>query len=76
MQHGVYKMKSDADLRMASTGAVRKQLHEGLSDFDPRKFLADAEHLQGTPCGIRSVREHLKNPCYQFGKDVDSLCQR
>ncbi|MDX8390102.1 MAG: class II fructose-bisphosphate aldolase [Mariprofundaceae bacterium] len=39
IKHGVRKVNIDTDLRMASTGAVRKFLHENKSNFDPRKFL-------------------------------------
>ncbi len=40
IKHGVRKVNIDTDLRMASTGAIRKHLHENRSNFDPRKFLA------------------------------------
>ena len=36
---GVRKVNIDTDLRLASTGAVRKFLAENKSEFDPRKFL-------------------------------------
>jgi len=39
IKHGVRKVNIDTDLRMASTGAVRKFLEENKSNFDPRKFL-------------------------------------
>jgi fructose-bisphosphate aldolase class II len=39
IKHGVRKVNIDTDLRMASTGAVRKFLAENKSNFDPRKFL-------------------------------------
>ncbi len=39
IKHGVRKVNIDTDLRMASTGAVRKHLAENKSNFDPRKFL-------------------------------------
>ncbi len=42
IKHGVRKVNIDTDLRMASTGAVRKHLEENKSNFDPRKFLAEA----------------------------------
>ncbi len=42
IKHGVRKVNIDTDLRMASTGAVRKHLAENKSNFDPRKFLAAA----------------------------------
>jgi len=39
IKHGVRKVNIDTDLRLASTGAVRKFLGENKSEFDPRKFL-------------------------------------
>jgi len=42
IKHGVRKVNIDTDLRMASTGAIRKHLAENKSNFDPRKFLQAA----------------------------------
>lgn len=42
IKSGVRKVNIDTDLRMASTGSVRKHLHDNPSNFDPRKFLAEA----------------------------------
>lgn len=39
IKNGVRKVNIDTDLRLASTGAVRKFLAENKSEFDPRKFL-------------------------------------
>jgi fructose-bisphosphate aldolase class II len=39
IRNGVRKVNIDTDLRLASTGAVRRFLAENKSDFDPRKFL-------------------------------------
>ncbi|MDA1372916.1 MAG: fructose-bisphosphate aldolase class II [Proteobacteria bacterium] len=39
IKHGVRKVNIDTDLRLASTGAIRKFLAENKSEFDPRKFL-------------------------------------
>ncbi|MEX1199070.1 MAG: class II fructose-bisphosphate aldolase [Pseudohongiellaceae bacterium] len=39
IRHGVRKVNIDTDLRLASTGAVRKFLAENPTEFDPRKFL-------------------------------------
>ncbi len=48
IKNGVRKVNIDTDLRMASTGAVRKFLHENKSNFDPRKFLkASTEAMKG-----------------------------
>lgn len=40
IKHGVRKINIDTDLRLASTGAVRRFLAENPSEFDPRKYLA------------------------------------
>lgn len=40
IKYGVRKVNIDTDLRLASTGAVRKFLAENPSEFDPRKYLA------------------------------------
>jgi fructose-bisphosphate aldolase class II len=38
-EYGVRKINIDTDLRLASTGAVRRFLAENPAEFDPRKFL-------------------------------------
>lgn len=40
IKHGVRKVNIDTDLRMASTGAMRKLMAEKPKEFDPRKFFA------------------------------------
>ena len=40
IKHGVRKVNIDTDLRMASTGAMRKMMAEKPKEFDPRKFFA------------------------------------
>ncbi|HEB96994.1 MAG TPA: fructose-bisphosphate aldolase class II [Sedimenticola thiotaurini] len=48
IRHGVRKVNIDTDLRMASTGSVRRHLAENPSNFDPRKFLkAATEGMKG-----------------------------
>ena len=39
IRHGVRKVNIDTDLRLASTGAVRRFLAKDPSEFDPRKWL-------------------------------------
>ncbi len=40
IKHGVRKINIDTDLRLASTGAMRRFMAENPSEFDPRKFFA------------------------------------
>ena len=42
IKNGVAKVNIDTDLRMASTGSIRKHLHDNPSNFDPRKYLKAA----------------------------------
>src|SRR5690554_4951234 len=41
IKHGVRKVNIDTDLRLASTGAIRRYLAQNPSEFDPRKYLAE-----------------------------------
>ncbi|WP_445115616.1 class II fructose-bisphosphate aldolase [Acinetobacter sp. WZC-1] len=40
IKHGVRKINIDTDLRLASTGSIRRFLAEKPSEFDPRKYFA------------------------------------
>ena len=39
IKHGVRKVNIDTDLRLASTGAIRRFLAENPAEFDPRSYL-------------------------------------
>jgi len=41
IKHGVRKVNIDTDLRLASTGAVRRFLAQHPAEFDPRKYLKE-----------------------------------
>jgi fructose-bisphosphate aldolase class II len=53
IKHGVRKVNIDTDLRMASTGAIRKHLHDNPSNFDPRKFLKASTAAMKEICKAR-----------------------
>jgi len=53
IKHGVRKVNIDTDLRMASTGAIRKFLAENPKEFDPRKFLTAATKAMKEICKAR-----------------------
>ncbi|VAW90495.1 Fructose-bisphosphate aldolase class II [hydrothermal vent metagenome] len=53
IKHGVRKVNIDTDLRMASTGAVRKFLAENRANFDPRKFLKESTAAMSAICKAR-----------------------
>jgi fructose-bisphosphate aldolase, class II len=53
IRHGVRKINIDTDLRMASTGAIRRHLAENRSNFDPRKLYKAAEQAMSQLCRER-----------------------
>jgi fructose-bisphosphate aldolase class II len=53
IKYGVRKVNIDTDLRMASTGAVRKFMSENKSNFDPRKFLKASTAAMKDICKAR-----------------------
>jgi fructose-bisphosphate aldolase class II len=53
IKHGVRKVNIDTDLRMASTGSIRRHLHDNKSNFDPRKFLKEATKAMSEICKAR-----------------------
>ncbi len=52
-KNGVRKVNIDTDLRMASTGAVRKHLIDNPANFDPRKFLKASTEAMAGICKAR-----------------------
>ena len=66
IRHGVRKVNIDTDIRLAMTGAMRRHMAEKPSEFDPRKFLADAQKaaqgdLQGALRGLRLRRAGVED---------------
>ena len=53
IKHGVRKVNIDTDLRMASTGAMRKFMADNKSNFDPRKFLKASTAAMKDICKAR-----------------------
>jgi fructose-bisphosphate aldolase class II len=53
IKHGVRKVNIDTDLRLASTGAIRKFMAENPSEFDPRKYLNAATQAMMDICIAR-----------------------
>lgn len=50
IRHGVRKVNIDTDLRLASTGAIRRYLAENPAAFDPRKYLGEAQKAMRDIC--------------------------
>jgi len=53
IKNGVRKVNIDTDLRMASTGSIRKHLAENPSNFDPRKFYKESTKAMKAICKAR-----------------------
>ena len=53
IKYGVRKVNIDTDLRMASTGALRRFFAEQPKEFDPRKFLKAATNAMSDICNAR-----------------------
>ncbi|MEE3158465.1 MAG: class II fructose-bisphosphate aldolase [Pseudomonadota bacterium] len=53
IKYGVRKVNIDTDLRLASTGAVRRFLAQNPSEFDPRKYLAKTVDAMRDVCIAR-----------------------
>jgi fructose-bisphosphate aldolase class II len=49
----VRKINIDTDIRLAMTGAIRKHMSEKSGEFDPRKYLADAQAAARGICKLR-----------------------
>ncbi len=53
LKNGVAKVNIDTDLRMASTGSIRKNFCDNPSNFDPRKFLKESTKAMSEICKAR-----------------------
>jgi len=53
IKHGVRKINIDTDIRLAMTGAMRRHMATMPAEFDPRKFLADAQKAAREICKAR-----------------------
>jgi fructose-bisphosphate aldolase class II len=53
IKHGVRKVNIDTDLRMSSTGSIRKFLAENPKEFDPRKYLKASTKAMKDICKMR-----------------------
>ena len=53
IKHGVRKVNIDTDLRLASTGAIRRFLAENPAEFDPRKYFKESLVAMRDICSAR-----------------------
>lgn len=50
IKHGVRKVNIDTDLRLASTGAIRRFMAKNPAEFDPRKYLKETVSAMRDVC--------------------------
>lgn len=53
IKHGVRKVNIDTDLRLASTGAIRRFMAQNPAEFDPRKYLKETMKAMTDICVAR-----------------------
>ncbi|MEI6459359.1 MAG: class II fructose-bisphosphate aldolase [Pseudomonadota bacterium] len=53
IQHGVRKINIDTDIRLAMTGAIRRAMAKDPAEFDPRKYLGQAQKAAQGICKDR-----------------------
>lgn len=53
IKHGVRKVNIDTDLRLASTGAIRRHMAENPKNFDPRNYLKVSTAAMAEICVAR-----------------------
>jgi fructose-bisphosphate aldolase class II len=53
IKYGVRKVNIDTDLRLAMTAAIRRVMSTKASEFDPRKYLAEAQKAASAVCKAR-----------------------
>ena len=53
IKHGVRKVNIDTDIRLAMTGAIRKDLTDNAENFDPRSYLKAASAAASQICKER-----------------------
>lgn len=53
IKHGVRKVNIDTDLRLASTGSIRRFLAKNPAEFDPRKYFAESIKAMRDVCIAR-----------------------
>ncbi len=53
IKHGVRKVNIDTDLRLASTGSIRRFMAHNKSEFDPRKYLKESVAAMKEICVAR-----------------------
>ncbi len=53
IKYGVRKVNIDTDLRLASTGAIRRFMAQNTAEFDPRKYLKESVKAMSEICIAR-----------------------
>ena len=78
IKNGVAKVNIDTDLRMASTGSIRRHLKDNASNFDPRKFLKESTSAMREICKARYESFGCAGNASKIGKiySLDEMSQK
>ena len=78
IKNGVAKVNIDTDLRMASTGSIRRHLTDNTSNFDPRKFLKESTKAMKEICKARYESFGCAGNASKIGKiySLDEMSQK
>ncbi len=79
IKHGVRKVNIDTDLRLASTGVMRRLMATNPSEFDPRKFFGETvKAMRGMYRPLRSLRyrwQRFEDQADLAGKHVSAVLE-
>ena len=76
IKHGVRKVNIDTDLRLASTGAIRRFMAENPAEFDPRKYLKETIAAMQQICEDRYIAfGTADNADKLVAKSLDAMAQ-
>lgn len=77
IKNGVRKINIDTDLRLASTGAIRRYMAENPAEFDPRKYLAQSVKAMYSICKDRyEAFETAGNASKIKPVSLDDMCKK
>lgn len=77
IKNGVRKINIDTDLRLASTGAIRRYMAENPAEFDPRKYLAQSVKAMYSICKDRyEAFETAGNASKIKPISLDDMCKK
>ena len=75
IKHGVRKVNIDTDLRLASTGAIRRFMAQNASEFDPRKYLTKATEANDLSASLDTMGHVTDKAVVRAIDHITRACQ-